>query len=84
VVAGRKPEESEDEVDESASANEEYVPSDDDEASEGHSVDESHEPAAYAEDDEEYRPLTEEEMEAELDSLEFVEEDEEPKPPKET
>jgi len=26
-------------------------------------------------DDEEYRPLTEEEMEAELDSLEFVEEE---------
>ncbi len=32
---------------------------------------------AESDDDEEYRPLTEEEMEAELDSLEFVEDEEE-------
>ncbi len=51
-------------------------PSDDDE-----SVGEQH--VDYSEEeDEEYRPLTEEEMEAELDSLEFAEDDEEPEPGK--
>jgi len=83
VVAGNEASEDEEQGEEPSSpASEAYVPSDDDEASGSHSVDESQEPGAYAEDDEEYRPLTEEEMEAELDTLEFVEEDEEPESPK--
>lgn len=88
VVAGERDDEDEEAEaeaeagEEPSAATDDYVPSDDDEASGSHSVDESQEPTAYGEDDEEYRPLTEEEMEAELDSLEFVEDDEEPKPPK--
>jgi sec-independent protein translocase protein TatC len=80
VIAGKKDDQEEAAGEEQVATSEDYVPSDDDEASAGHSVDESVEPEAYAEDDEDYRPLTEEEMEAELDSLEFVDEDDEPPP----
>jgi sec-independent protein translocase protein TatC len=74
------------EGEEAESVSEDYVPSEDDEAVGSHSVDENTESSEQAEDDEEYRPLTDEEMEAELDSLEFVDDDEtpEPKSPKDT
>jgi sec-independent protein translocase protein TatC len=78
VVSGRDEEEE--------SETEDYIPSEDDEAVDSHSVDEAAESSVQAEDDEEYRPLTDEEMEAELNSLEFVDDDDAPEPgtPKET
>jgi sec-independent protein translocase protein TatC len=83
IGESQKDEEVEDETQEETEAPSEEAatavdpePSDDDE-----SVGEQH--VDYTEEeDEEYRPLTEEEMEAELDSLEFAEEDEEPEPGK--
>ena len=68
--------------DEEESETDDYIPSEDDEAVDQHSVDEAAETSGPAEDDEEYRPLTEEEMEAELDSLEFAEDDDTPEPGK--
>jgi sec-independent protein translocase protein TatC len=75
VVADRDKEEQESET-------EDYIPSEDDEAVDQHSVDEAAESSVQAEDDEEYRPLTDEEMDAELDSLEFADDDDLPEPDK--